>query len=264
MIKIIVDSTCNLTKLEAEKLGFYYLPYNIIINNKLWQDGVNIKSEKVAEAIINDYQFSTSTTPIFYAEELLKKASAFYNIVFVITASSKVSSQFRNMKVISEKLKNVYVIDSCGNGNTILAIANIILNNKYKSVEKILEIINYNKNFCTTFLLSNDKSTLKKSGRFKNIDNNDGYLIYKNENGTFKKINVEGTIDNLITEFLKNDLSMFDSIVLSEFNFNLKPVVTKLKTKTKLPIVISNNYSSTLAAHNGLGSLRIESGNFKK
>ena len=52
-IAIVTDSGSGLTKQQAGELGIYYLPLQIIIQDKMFLDGENITVEEIYEYLRN-------------------------------------------------------------------------------------------------------------------------------------------------------------------------------------------------------------------
>ena len=237
MIKIIIDSTSTLNQKQAFQLGFDYLPYLIHINKKTYQDGIDITNQELIKAIKEGKNISTGTTSLGLIKEIINKASKNSDEVYVICSSSKLSSQFFNVSLIANKYKNVKVIDSKANGIIIKYLADAIL--KRKSIESILNAFN-------TFLVLPVSLSIIKSGRFKNIDPNEKFVIFTYDKNGIKKIKACDSIDDGFTWIKSKYISKTDEVLISTFD---------LKFKTKYKEI---SYSSTLGVHNGLGSLRVD------
>ncbi|WP_025755094.1 DegV family protein [Mycoplasmopsis cricetuli] len=112
-IAIIVDSSCGLTKEQANKLGWYFLPLNIEIDGINYLDGIEINSNNIFEKFSKDSKkIKTSSTIIGHALELMEKLSKEYEKVVVFPISKYLSGQNQNLIQFANEFKNVYVIKS--------------------------------------------------------------------------------------------------------------------------------------------------------
>ena len=63
-IAIVTDSGSGLTKQQAGELGIYYLPLQIIIQDKMFLDGENITVEEIYEYLCANYRQPFSLTEL--------------------------------------------------------------------------------------------------------------------------------------------------------------------------------------------------------
>lgn len=109
---IIVDSSCGLTKTQANERGWGYLPLIMNINGKDIQDGIEINSKDFyAKLSINDEVRTSATPPALIVEEF-EKFSKNYDFVIAYGISTELSSQSNNMKAFAKDFENVYVVNS--------------------------------------------------------------------------------------------------------------------------------------------------------
>ena len=69
-IAVVTDSGSGLTKQQADELGIFYLPLQIIIQDKMFLDGENITVEEIYEYLRNGEMPTTSMPPMGLVEEL--------------------------------------------------------------------------------------------------------------------------------------------------------------------------------------------------
>ena len=119
-IGIIIDSSAGITKAEATKMGFEFLPLYLTINGKDYADGIDIDANKYYKNIKIDDDVRTSATPPGIIMDTLEKASKKYDHVIVYPLSKELSSQFNNISMMAKEHKNVTVIDSKGVGYMII------------------------------------------------------------------------------------------------------------------------------------------------
>ena len=111
-LAIVVDSSCGLTKEQAEQRGWFFLPLMITIDGKEYTDGVDLTARTFSKVFHSDSLASTSFTPIGYTMELLKRISPEYDFVVIYPISQYLSSQMQNLEVIAKEHNNVFVIKS--------------------------------------------------------------------------------------------------------------------------------------------------------
>ncbi|MHA0272490.1 DegV family protein [Mycoplasma sp. 48589B] len=112
-IAIVVDSSCGLTKEQVEALGWYFLPLKIELDNKIYNDGDNLKSDELFRYFSLDTKsYKTACTPIGIAEDLIEKLSQDYDYVVAFPISKHLSSQYQNLKGLESLYPKLRVFDS--------------------------------------------------------------------------------------------------------------------------------------------------------
>ena len=114
MVKIICDSTTDLTPELIAKYNITVLPLNVLLGDKNFKDGVDITPDE-----IYDYHAKNGVLPKTAALNIADFTSAFEenskdgNDVVCFTISSKMSATFNNARLAAEDFENVYAIDTC-------------------------------------------------------------------------------------------------------------------------------------------------------
>ncbi len=144
MVKIISDSTCDLSKELIEKYGIRIIPLYVRLGEDEYKDGVNITPEEL-------YKWSddhgetpkTAASSVADIEEYIDKDGDDEYIIFTI--SSQMSANFNNCKLAAENLEmedRIFVIDSAnlstGIGLQVLRAAELAAEGK-----KAAEIVSY-------------------------------------------------------------------------------------------------------------------------
>ena len=144
MVKIISDSTCDLSKELIEKYGIRIIPLYVRLGEDEYKDGVNITPEEL-------YKWSddhgetpkTAASSVADIEEYIDKDGDDEYIIFTI--SSQMSANFNNCKLAAEDLEmedRIFVIDSAnlstGIGLQVLCAAELAAEGK-----KAAEIVSY-------------------------------------------------------------------------------------------------------------------------
>ena len=113
-IRIITESSCDITKEEAEKLGVEVLPIMIRMQERDYQDGVDIDAKKFYEMMIENTELpKTSQITLYQYESAIADAAAAGDEVLIITLSSKLSGCNRNANLASQDAPcKVRVVDT--------------------------------------------------------------------------------------------------------------------------------------------------------
>lgn len=147
MVKIIADSTCDLSKELYEKYSVEKLPLNIMLGEQEYQDGVNITPDEI-------YTWSdehkttpkTSAVGMDAAIEMFRKYLAQGMELVVFAISGDMSTTANVMRLAAQELDasdRVHVIDSANLSTGIghLVIEAAILARRGASAETIVEQI---------------------------------------------------------------------------------------------------------------------------
>lgn len=103
-IAVITDSGSGLTKQEANDLGIYYLPLQILVNDKMYLDGETIQLEEIYDLLRNGEMPTTSMPPMGIIEELfhqLKKDG--YDCAVAVPLTSGISSTMSVMQATAKQ-----------------------------------------------------------------------------------------------------------------------------------------------------------------
>ena len=123
---IIVDSSCGLTKVEANAKGWGFLPLIMNINGKDLQDGIDIDSKTFYSQLSIDDSVRTSATPPALILDLFEEFSKSNDLVIVYGLSKELSSQTNNMKMFAKDFPNIHVVDSTGVAEMIVRDLEVI------------------------------------------------------------------------------------------------------------------------------------------
>lgn len=107
MIKLIVDSTSEISKEEAESLGLKIIPMKVTIDEKEYLVGENLSTEEFFEKLSNCKSLP-KTTQINSEEyiEAIKPILENGDEVFVMCLSSGLSGSFNSLRIAYENLKS--------------------------------------------------------------------------------------------------------------------------------------------------------------
>ena len=116
MVKVVSDSTCDLSAELVERYGIEIIPLHIILGEKEYEDGVDIEPDEI-------YKWSDEhgTTPKTSAPAIDKAIEVFSRYkdsgddVVVFTISSEMSTSFNVMKLAADEIDytdHIHVVDS--------------------------------------------------------------------------------------------------------------------------------------------------------
>ena len=112
-IKIISDSTCDLSPALLEQNGITLVPLTVIKNGEEFKDGVTITPAEIfAHVAAGGALCSTAANNASEYAEIFEKYSAEYDGVIHINIGSGFSACYQNACIAAEDFPNVRVIDS--------------------------------------------------------------------------------------------------------------------------------------------------------
>ena len=127
-VKIIADSTCDLSPELVERYGIEIVPLTVTLGDRSGKDGVSVFPEDIYEYVSKTGKLSkTSAVNVAeYIEVFTKWRDQGFEIVQVCI-SSDFSSSFNNARLAAEEVGGVYVVDSrnlsSGQGLVVLRAA---------------------------------------------------------------------------------------------------------------------------------------------
>lgn len=149
-VKIISDSTCDLTKEIIDKYDISILPLHVLLGDEEYLDGVNISQSEIFKwADANETTPKTSAPSIEDAVELFKPFIDDGRDIVCFSISSSMSTSFNCMKLAAEELgaeNRITVIDSgnlsTGIGLLVVRAAEMAKEGAYpEEIEEEMEIL---------------------------------------------------------------------------------------------------------------------------
>jgi len=171
-IKITCDSTCDLTQELYEKYDVEVMPLGIALGDKLYHDGVDVKTGDVF-SFVDDSGILPKTSAVSVGEyiDLFRKYTSEGYRVIHINISSEFSSCHQNAKIAAEEVENVYPIDSrnlsSGSGHLVLAAAELAAQGM--NAKDIVDALNEMKTRLDVSFVLQTLDYLKKGGRCSSI-----------------------------------------------------------------------------------------------
>ncbi|MBO4280756.1 MAG: DegV family protein [Lachnospiraceae bacterium] len=114
-VKILTDSTCDLSAEIIEEFGINVIPLNIIMGEQSFRDGVDAKQEDIFKwADANKTTPKTSAPDLGLVEEVLKSYKEAGDEVVYLGIGADMSSTFQTIRIAADDLEfdKFYAIDS--------------------------------------------------------------------------------------------------------------------------------------------------------
>ena len=129
-IKILSDSTCDLSKALLDENDITLVPLTVIKNDEQFKDGLTITPDVIFEHVANGGSLcTTSANSVGEYQEWFEKYASDYDGVIHINIGSGFSSCYQNACLAAEDYPNVRVIDSMnlstGQGLVVLEAARL-------------------------------------------------------------------------------------------------------------------------------------------
>ncbi|MBN2260576.1 MAG: DegV family protein [Clostridiales bacterium] len=236
MIKLIADSTCDLSDEILERYNITLVPLSITIEGKTYQDRVTIMPDDLF-GIIEEIEGNITTanpSPEAFLTEMKKAVDDGYNEIICINMSSGTSGSYQSAKIGKELFYEEFpdseikirVIDSVsmshGTGWLLLKSARLL--EKGATYEEITDFVETYKFNMKHFLSVDDLDHLIKSGRLTNASAFIGKLLkikpimsMKNKKGVIvaKERGRKRVLEHYVREFRERvDLNITDFVII--------------------------------------------------
>lgn len=220
-IKILSDSTCDLSQELIEQYNIGIIPLYVNIGEKSYLDGVELKPEQLYKLV--DEEGLSSSTAAVNIQNYLDVFSSYlkeYDAIVHFTISSSMSSCYQNACIAAEELGNVYVIDSeslsTGIGHLVLDAAEMAQQGMEPAAIKA-ELDQRKKKLDVSFVLET-LEYLRKGGRCSAVAAFGANLlklrpciqVREGSMGVGKKF--RGGMDKCYVEYIRSALSDPDTI----------------------------------------------------
>lgn len=259
-IAIVVDSSSGLTKKQAEEKGWFFIPLHIEIDDKLYDDGINISNDTLFNIFnANSKMAKTSSTKLGEVIELIEKLNQSYDKILIYPISKFLSGQYQSIKMLESDYPKLRVVESTNiAAPTVLDLINFEENIKNGiSFEDAFEQFKVNKNSISLMPKYND--FLVKGGRLSPaaatlarllkivpiISFSEGQLLKEGKGRVFAK-----TVFNVIEDKAKNYNSDSELIILHSNNSEIQDYINFAKEKINAQIYVGS-IPSVVAIHTG-------------
>lgn len=270
MIKIITDSTSDISQEQAKELGITVLPLKVIFKDGEYEDGIDLQNDEFYNKLVNSYSLpSTSQLIPEQFIPLFEEAKNNQDSVVVITLSSYLSGTYQSAVIAKDMCEydNIHIVDSLSVtlGLQILVREGVDLQKKGYSAEEIVKILETNKNKIHVFALVETLEYLKKGGRLSGVSALAGTIlnikpIVEVKNG---KVDVAGKARGLTGAFSKMikfieqyggmDTSKYYCLGYTGKKENLNAFLEYAKDKLDLKDGLISPIGSVVGTHAGPG-----------
>ena len=175
MIKIISDSTCDLSKELIEKYDITILPLHIHLDEEEYQDGVTITPDEIYTwADANNTTPKTSAASMVEVTELFEPYIKNGDEIIAFSISSTMSANNNVMRLAAEDLEaedTIHVIDSANlsTGIGLLVIEAAIMAKEGKSADEIVTRIEELKPRVSASFVVDTLTYLHRGGRCSSV-----------------------------------------------------------------------------------------------
>ena len=174
-VKIIADSTCDLSKDLLEKYDISVLPLHIVLGDKEYKDGLEISPDEIYEwSNTNKEAPKTSAAAISDTIDIYSKYLKSYDEITCFSISGQMSTTVNVMRMAAEELDaedTIHIIDSenLSTGGGLLVIEAAIMAKEGKSGIEIIESINELKPFVRASFIVDTLTFLHRGGRCSGV-----------------------------------------------------------------------------------------------
>lgn len=175
MIKIISDSTCDLSKELIEKYDISILPLHIHLGEEEYQDGVTITPDEIYTwADANNTTPKTSAASMAEAEDAFQPFIDNGDEIICFAISSSMSANYNVMRLAAEDMEmedRIHVIDSANlsTGIGLLVVEAASMAKEGKSAKEIVEKIEKLKPLVSASFVVDTLTYLHRGGRCSSV-----------------------------------------------------------------------------------------------
>lgn len=174
-VKIIADSTCDLSKELLEKYEISILPLHIVLGDKEYKDGLEILPDEIyAWSNANKEAPKTSAASISDAIELFESNLKNHDEIVCFSISGQMSTTVNVMRMAAEELDaedKIHIIDSenLSTGGGLLVIEAAIMASAGKSGKEIVNAIEQLKPQVRASFIVDTLTFLHRGGRCSGV-----------------------------------------------------------------------------------------------
>ncbi|WP_339148216.1 MULTISPECIES: DegV family protein [unclassified Sutcliffiella] len=280
MIKLMADSTCDLSNDVLEMYDISLAPLSINIEGKTFKDRVDIEPDEfygMMEAL-SEFPTTGMPSPVEYLTIIKEAVESGYKEILCICMSSGTSGSQQSAELAKgyffeenpDSPVKIHVVDSkcMSHGSGWLLLKSAMMREKGASFQ---ELIDFNENYKTNvkhFLSVDDLDHLIKSGRLSNASAFLGKLLMlkpimtmKNGKGAIvaKERGLKRVLKHYVEEFIKrNDETVTDFIIIG-YTSDIK-IAENLKVKLEKETDFTGaihimQMGVSVGTHVGLGAL---------
>lgn len=277
MIKVIVDSTCDLPEAIMKQYGIQMVPLRVNIKGKEYLDKVTISVEEVYDYLRQNEYGKTSQPNIMDVHDAIKGQIELGHDVIFITISSKLSGTHQTVNLVVEELKEAYpdhrvqLIDSLGGSGVpaLIALQAVKLIEQNHSFDEIVDTLQFLANHCEHIFTIDNLKYIIKSGRINKTEAIIGNLlkikpilhVNKGEIEFYQKVRGMKKALHQIVDIVEERIKDFPKQVIGIMHADDLETAKSLEQMIKERIsdvkVIMDKIGSTLGTHLGIGGVGV-------
>ncbi|MFJ6413931.1 6-phosphogluconate dehydratase [Terribacillus saccharophilus] len=274
-IAIVTDSLTNLREEDLQKYPFiYYAHLNVVVDDKSYIDLKEITNDQLFRFIDEGASYSSSLPSPEVFVTLYEKLLAEYDAIISLHCTENVSGTVNSARIARDTIEGakekITVIDtntaSIGVENIVIKVCELL--EQGKSLDELLEVIEYYRTHGQLYLTINDLTTLVRTGRISKTASRIGNLLHIKPIIGFKdaklevmsKVRTKKRLLKWMLERLRHDIEQSGKQVVRITHVNSIDLATELKHALeicgdKVDVFISNEISSVMAIHFGRGGV---------
>jgi len=167
-IKIVTDSTCDISSAEAEALGIHILPLRVRFGENEYLDGITLSSQDFYEKLSSSEELpQTSQIPPEEFSKFFSRETMDGDEVIGIFISSDLSGTVQSARIGADDMPGVYLVDSLHVTFALGALVRIAASRRDqgKTASDIVEELENVKHRVVLSAVVDDISYLVKGGR---------------------------------------------------------------------------------------------------
>lgn len=174
-VKIIADSTCDLSKELLERYDISVLPLHIVLGNKEYKDGLKISPDEIYQwSNKNNAAPKTSAASISDAMEIFNTYMKTYDEIICFSISGQMSTTVNVLRMAAEELEaedKIHIIDSenLSTGGGLLVIEAAIMAADGKNGNEIVNAIEQLKPQVRASFIVDTLTFLHRGGRCSGV-----------------------------------------------------------------------------------------------
>lgn len=271
MIRIVADSSCDISQEEAKKLNLEIIPLPINFGNDTYMDGIDIHAEQFYEMLAKSPELPTTSqpSPLEFIERF-DEAKKSGDSILVITLSSKISGTYNSACLYKEEndYQDIEIVDSMGTVGFMQILVLEALKKRDEGLMNVHELADYLNNFKKNIRLIALIDTLEylhKGGRLSGTARIFGTLLnIKPIIGiidgeirmTDKKVGANKAVDQLVADFANYNVDysypMIFGYTATQDRMNL--LIEKMKANYDLGEYKISSLGPTVGVHIGPGA----------
>ncbi len=174
MVKILIDSGCDVEEAQAKEMGVTVLPISVRFGNEEYLDGFTLSHEQFFEKLIESSDLpQTSQINQFAFEEKFSELTADGSEVVCITLSSRLSGTHANAVKAAKKFAGkVFVVDSlnaCIGERVLLEYAVRLVGKGELTAAQVAEELDAKKGKIQLLAVLDTLKYLRKGGRISSV-----------------------------------------------------------------------------------------------